>query len=157
MANPVSGKALRELRLGTEVIKVGVAAANDDLYTVYGKLAITLLYGEVTAAATGAATLAINEKTDSIDLVAQTTCDNDVLGTIYMASGDGGSAFNGADAPTVVVGQCAGSGFTPYIFHAPTTGLTIEQTETGNDADLQITWHLFYVSLEDGARVVAAA
>ena len=157
MANPISGKALRELRLGTEVIKVGVAAANDNLYTVYGKVAINLLYGECTAASAGASTIAINETVSNIDLVAATTTNTDAVGTIYMATGDGADTFNGGDAPTVVVGHCADNALTPYIFHAPTTGLIIEQTETGDDADLQITWHLFYIPLEDGAYVVAAA
>lgn len=156
MANPISGKALRELVLGTEVTKVGVATADDDLFTVYGKVAIELLYGEVTAAATGASTIAINEKASSIDLVAATTCTGDVLGTIYMAGGDGGGIFNGADAPTVAVGQLAGTPLTPYIFDGQ-AGLIIESTETGDDATLQVTWHLFYAPLEDGARVVAAA
>src|SRR3990170_2164116 len=161
MANPLSKtKAIRELALGMKVTKAGVLTADDDLFTVVGQVLITLIMGQVTTVMDGgASTVKLNEKTSSIDLCAATTITSDAVGEIYFLSGDTGAVVNGADAPTLKVGQLAGTPHAPIIFglgNGALGSLTIESTETGDDTG-EILWTLFYIPLEDGAYVEAAA
>ena len=153
-------RALRELVLGIRVNKAGVLTADDDLFTVVGQVLITLLMGQVTTVMDGgASTVKLNEKTSSIDLCAATTITSDAAGEIYMLGGDAGAVVNGADAPTLKVGQLAGTPLTPIIFglgNGALGSLTIESTQTGADTG-EILWSLFYVPMEDGAYVEAAA
>jgi len=153
-------RALRELVLGIRVNKAGVLTADDDLFTVVGQVLITLLMGQVTTVMDGgASTVKLNEKTSSIDLCAATTITSDAAGEIYMLGGDAGAVVNGADAPTLKVGQLAGTPLTPIIFglgNGALGSLTIESTQTGADTG-EILWSLFYIPMEDGAYVEAAA
>ena len=153
-------RALRELVLGIRVNKAGVLTADDDLFTVVGQVLITLLMGQVTTVMDGgASTVKLNEKTSSIDLCAATTITSDAAGEIYMLGGDAGAVVNGADAPTLKVGQLAGTPLTPIIFglgNGVLGSLTIESTQTGADTG-EILWSLFYIPMEDGAYVEAAA
>jgi len=159
--NPLSKtKAIREAALGLKVTKAGILSADDDLFTVVGQVLITLIYGEVTTVMDGgASTVKLNEKTSSIDLCAATTNTSDAVGEIYLLSGDAGAVVNGADAPTLKVGQLAGTPLTPLVFglgNGALGSLTIESTETGDDTGV-ILWSLFYIPMEDGAYVEAAA
>lgn len=159
MANPLSGKALRELGKGLSVEKTAlIDATADDLFTVYSKVLITLLMGECTGVGDGTVeTILLNEKASTLDLCAATTVTSDAVGTLYWLGGDAGGIMNGGDAPAIKVGQMAGVAPSPYIFDGG-TGLIIELTATaGSDATLAAKWTLFYIPLEDGARVVAAA
>lgn len=150
----------RALHLGFKVQKAGVLTADDDLFTVVGQVLITLIYGEVTTVMDGgASTVALNEKASSIALCAATTITSDAAGEIYMLSGDAGAVVNGADAPTLKVGQLAGTPLAPFVFglgNGVLGSLTIESTETGDDTG-EILWTLFYIPLEPGAYVAAAA
>lgn len=152
------GNAVRKAALGLKVSKVGVLSADDDLFDVYGQVLINLIYGELTTVTDGgASTVLLNEKAGSVPLCAATTITADAIGHIYMLSGDAGAVVNGADVPTVKVGQLAGTPLAPYVFGlAGLAKLIIESTETGDDTGI-ITWHLFYVPLEDGAYVEASA
>ena len=161
MANPLSkSKAIREAAFGLKVTKAGILSADDDLFTVVGQVLITLIYGQVTTVMDGgASTVKLNEKTSSIDLCAATTITSDAAGEIYMLSGDAGAVVNGADAPTLKVGQLAGTPLAPIVFglgNGALGSLTIESTETGDDTG-EILWTLFYIPLEEGAYVAAAA
>ena len=153
-------RALRELVLGIRINKSGILSADDDLFTVVGQVAIMLLMGQVTTVMDGgASTVKLNEKTSSIDLCAATTITSDAVGELYFLSGDAGAVVNGADAPTLKVGQLAGTPHTPLIFglgNGALGSLTIESTETGDDTGV-ILWSLFYIPMEDGAYVEAAA
>ena len=148
------------LHLGFRVHKAGVLTADDDLFTVVGQVLLTLIYGEVTTVMDGgASTVKLNEKTSSIDLCAATTITSDAVGEIYMLQGDAGEVVNGADAPTLKVGQLANTPFKPMIFglgNGALGSLTIESTQTGADTG-EILWTLFYIPLEPGAYVEAAA
>src|SRR3990172_12021342 len=158
--DPQLSKAIRQAALGEKVQKAGVLTADDDLFTVVGQVLITLIYGEVTTVMDGgASTVKLNEKTSSIDLCAATTITSDAAGEIYMLGGDAGAVVNGADAPTLKVGQLAGTPLTPILFglgNGALGSLTIESTQTGADTG-EILWSLFYIPMEDGAYVEAAA
>ena len=147
------------LQLGFRVQKSQPMTATLDLFTVKGQCLINLLYGELTAVMAGAGTILLNEKAGSVPLMAATTIDSDAVGHIYMLGGDAGAVVNGADTPTVEVGQLAGAPLTPLIMGLGNGALAekiIEGTETGNDATGNILWTLFYTPLEPGAFVVAA-
>jgi len=149
----------RALQLGFKVEKSSSLAADDDLFTVTGQVLITMIMGEVTTVMDGgASTVLLNEKASSIPLCAATTVTSDAAGEIYMLGGDVGSVVNGADAPTLKVGQLAGAPLTPFVFGLGAgvlADLIIETTETGDDTGV-VLWSLFYIPLEPGAKVVAA-
>ena len=158
--------AFTEMVLGNKVTKASVLSADDDLFTVVGKCLITVMYGELTTAMTGAGTVAVNEKTDSIDLFAATTIDNDVIGTMYLVPGATDGLLNGAGIPVVKVAAMSGlhddatdrsPSHAPLIVNGGSSGVTLESTETGNDADGEIEWTIFYLPLERGASIVALA
>src|SRR3989304_188201 len=61
---------------------------------------------------------------------------SDAVGEIYLLSGDAGAVVNGADAPTLKVGQLAGTPLTPLVFglgNGALGSLTIERPQTGAD------------------------
>ena len=146
--------------------KVGILTADDDLFTVFGLNSINLLYGRVTTVMDGgASTVALNEKADSIALVAVTTITNDPLNTIYLLGGQPDIVFNGGKDPTVAVATMTAehdsltdrsASHTPIIINGASAGVTIESTETGADTGV-ITWVIFYHPLEIGAYIEAAA
>ena len=154
-----------KLAQGFEVVKDGVVAADDDLFTVVGMCMITLMYGEVTTIIGGAATIIIEEKAGSIPLCAETTIDTDAEGTLYLLSGHPETILCGGGAPTIkVAGVLASHNTTvdyvpahsPYIINGGADGVTIECTETGNRTGA-IEWTLYYLPLEVGAYIEAAA
>jgi hypothetical protein len=153
----IDDMAHAKLALGVGPIeKTAISQADIDLFTVTGMVMITLIMGEVTGIGDGGATtIKLNEKASSIDLCAATTVTSDAVGEIYFLSGDAGAVFNGADVPTLKVGQLAGTPHAPIIFDGQ-AGLIIELTQTGADATHAVKWSLWYVPLEDGATVVAA-
>ncbi|HAM39893.1 MAG TPA: hypothetical protein DCP69_00770 [Candidatus Omnitrophica bacterium] len=166
MSNYTLGSALRESNIGVRVDKVGVLTADDDLFNVYGECLITLMYGVVTTVMDGgASTVALNEKASSIAISAATTITSDALGTVYVVTGQTGALLNGGDAPTVAVGMAGGqhtstvvlgNSVSPWIMDGGTAGLIIESTQTGADTG-GITWSIFYLPLEEGAYISAAA
>lgn len=165
MADYYEGLALRDVRLGKKVEKAGNLAADDDLFTVYGKVLITLIIGEVTTVMDGgASTVLLNEKADSIPLCAATTITSDAEGEMYMLSGHPDAVMNGGGAPVLKVAALTAEhdsatdrspAHSPIVFDGQ-AGLIIESTETGDDTG-KILWTLFYVPIEDGAYVEAAA
>jgi hypothetical protein len=157
--------ALMESVLGTRVVKTLASLATADMFTVTGECLITLFYGIVTGVGDGGATtIAINEKTSSIDLMAATTVTSDAVGTVYLLSGHGDIVSNGGAAPTMSVGQLTAEhdsatdrspAHSPILFDGG-TGLTIELTQTGADATHEVKWVLFYIPLEENSSIVAA-
>ncbi len=155
-----------QVALGFKVQKVGILTATDDLFTVIGLCSINLMYGRVTTAMDGgASTVALNEKADSIAIVAATTITSDGLNTLYLVGGQPDVVMNGAGVPTVAVatmtaehdsGTDRSANHTPIIINGGTAGVTIESTETGDDTGV-ITWSIFYHPLEIGAYIEAAA
>lgn len=163
MSNPTKGKAIREMALGLRVEKTGlVDATADDLFNVYGKVLITLLIGECTGVGDGTVeTILLNEKASTLDLCAATTVTSDAVGTMYRVTGDPAVILNGTgNTPIdVLVGLLSAFPATGgIVFNGGSAGLIIELTATdGSDATLAIKWELFYIPLEEGAYVEAAA
>lgn len=166
MSDYSKGSAIRETTLGLRVDKAGVLTADDDLFTVYGECLITLMYGVVTTVMDGgASTVALNEKASSIAIMAATTITSDAVGTVYLVTGQANATANGGLAPTVAVATATAEHdstvdrspvVSPWIFDGGTSGLIIESTETGDDTGA-ITWTIFYIPLEEGAYIEAAA
>ena len=156
-----------KVALGFKVQKTGGAVvADDDLFTVVGLNSINLLYGKFTTAQSGGAgTIALNEKTDSIAIVAATTITAFGTNTLLWASGQPDIAFNGALTPTVAVATLTAehdsltdrsANHTPIIINGGSAGITIESTQTNARAGV-ITWTIFYSPMEIGASIEAAA
>lgn len=146
--------------LGYRVSKAEDAnSAGADLFTVTGKVLITLMTGEVTNAL-GAAAVAdyvLKIKTTDEALCAATTITADALGTMYVLGGDVGDTLNGGGTPTTRLAELNGKGLTNLTLGLASGSATIcsAHTATGDAGD-QITWSLFYLPLEAGASVAAA-
>lgn len=133
-----------------------LSGANDDLFTVTGKVLITLLAGEVTTTLSGAESFQLRIKTDNIALCAATTIDTDGDGTQYLLSGDFGDTMNGGSTPglrAADVNSLGGRG--SFVVGDAGGTATIESNTTGNNGVILFT--LFYLPLESDASVAAAA
>jgi hypothetical protein len=159
MSRRTKGRALQELALGLPVEKTLATLANGNIFTIYGRVLVTLLWGEsVTAGDGGATTLKLQEETNSLDLCAATTITGDVTGTLYFLTGELAVILNGTgNAPGIgVAANLTGMPSSPIIIGMPGATDAIQQVQTGDDATGVITWHLHYIPLEDDAYVVAA-
>lgn len=144
--------------LGYTVTKAhNLATDNVDLFTVTGKVAITLMVGEVTTVVGGAATYQLRVKTTTEALCAVTTIDTDAAGTMYMVTGDPNVILNGTGSTPVTRVAFSVGAFPHSVFVLGLTGgsLTIESDMDAADTGV-ITWNLYYMPLEAGASVVAA-
>lgn len=129
---------------------------NADLFTVTGKVAITLLTGEVTTIVAVTTTYAMRVKTTSEAIFPATTITTDAAGTMYLFSGDNTVVLNNAGTPIVKVGFLDGAGpVSPLIVGLSGGSITIESDLDGAGTGI-IKWWLFWLPLEAGASVVAA-
>jgi hypothetical protein len=159
MSRLTKGRALRELALGLRAEKTLAALADGNLFTTYGRVLITLLYGQVTAAGDGGATtIKLQTETNTIDLCAATTVTGDVIGTMYFLTGEVAVILNGTgNTPIIDVGaNLTGMPSSPVILGRAATADAIQQVQTGDDASLTIKWTCFYIPLDDNAYVTAA-
>ena len=142
--------------LGIGVEKQAVCKADIDLYRVTGKVLITLIIGECVADADhGSTDIKLNEKAGTLNLCALSVCDFDNIGAMYVVTGDPVAVLNGNDAHVLhVAGHASANPHQPIFFDGQ-AGLTIELTQVGADATLEVLWTLFYIPLEPGANVVA--
>lgn len=133
-----------------------LGAANDDLFTVTGKVLITLVVGEVTTTLSGAEAFQLRIKTDNIALCAATTIDTDADGTQYIVTGDFGDAMNGGGAMGLRAADVNSLGASRHFVMGDAGGTaTIESNTTGNNGNILFT--LCYIPLEAGAGIVTAA
>lgn len=140
---------------GYKVTKAhNLTSDNADLFTVTGKVMVTLITGEVTTVVGGAATYKLRVKTDNVDLCAASTIDTDAVGTMYMLTGDFGDTFHGNTAP-VLKAATANSLYGPFVLGLAGGTLTIESDMDAADTGV-IAWTLYYLPLEASAAVVAA-
>jgi hypothetical protein len=150
----VQGYQLRELLLGTQVIKAATAfpqTATATLYTVTGgQILVTSFTGVVTTATTtdpvltiGTAPTVGTADTDGIaTTTALTSAELGTLITVQPSSGLGGA---------LVVGSLAGSAVwlpTPFVVSAGTITLTTGASHAG-----KVDWYLNYIPLDTGASV----
>ena len=159
MSNPTKGKAIRELTLGLRVEKTLATLADGNLFTTYGRSLIVLLVGQATAVGDGGATtIKLQSETNTIDLCAATTITSDAIGTMYFVTGELAVILNGTgNTPIIDVGaNLTGMPSSPIIFGRAATADAIQQVQTGDDADGEINWVLFYIPLDEGAYIKAA-
>ena len=143
--------------LGRHVSKALLTDATGDLFTVTGKNLIMLMHGEMTTAETGATsslTVALNMKTNSIDIAAATAILADVIGTLYIVNGDQDELLNGTDAPSVDYAGTGAQPLSPFIVDGDAIEATI--AKGGGTSAGVITWSIHYHPLEAGASIVAA-
>jgi hypothetical protein len=153
-----AGSALYEA-LGVHVSKSSslATASPVPLFTVTGKVLINLLHGEVTVVVATTTTIKLQRKTGTVDMCSATTITSDAVGTMYWYGGDTGAVLNGADAPVVGFASQANVPVNPTIFglagvtNTEEIDLVTDQGGTGT-----IVWHMHYIPLEVGAKVVAA-
>lgn len=160
----VSSRWLNE-SFGHHVQKVGdLATANDNLFTVTGKVLINLLVGEVTTVVATTTTLKLQRLTGTVDMCAATTITTDAVGTMYIYSGDRGAVLNctlaATDIPVVGFADLAGGPLSPVAFGLSPAGVNASETirhvldGAGSGA---IQWDLYYIPLSKGSKVEAAA
>jgi len=146
--------------LGYKITKAAnMQVTADDIFDITGAVAITLIYGEVTASLDGTVTTALlRVKTDNVNLCAATTITSDGDGTMYMLSGDFGAIMNGADIPVVRATNLSGVPLAPMIVGNAGVAAVIEQILGAADvATGAVTYTLFYMPLDTTAVVTASA
>lgn len=145
--------------LGYRVEKTnGTPVGTDPLFTVTGQVLVKLLYGEVTTVISGgtAPELLLRTTAGDIAVAGSTVITDDAAGTMYLVVGDTGETFNGGDAPSIEIAQTGNAdSLAPFILD----GSGIESVGGGTAAATGgvIRWTMYYIPLESGARVVAAA
>ncbi len=140
----------------------------DDLFTVTGKVLITLLTGEVTQAIGAAVNdYLLRVKTSNEAIAAATDISSDAIGTMYLVSGHPDDILNGRLTPTTRVAALSGNndgGINDYVqAHSPMIvglaggSLIIQSLHTAGDAGDAVIWTLMYIPLEASASVAATA
>lgn len=133
-----------------------ISTDNVDLFTVTGKVAVTLLTGEVTTVIATTTTYAMRVKTTTEAIFPATTITIDADNTMYMFGGDPTVALNNGGTPTTRVAFLDGAGpISPLIVGLSGGSLTIESDLDAAGTGV-IAWSLFWLPLEAGASVVAA-
>ncbi len=144
-------------RLGIRVTKVSdIASDPDALFVVTGKVLITLMVGEVTTVIATTTTLNLRVASTNESLCQNTTITNDILATMYILTGDIADDLNGTGLAQARVASVQDNPPSQLVVGLAGGSLTIEQNlnAAGTGA---ITWDLFYIPLEDDAKVEAAA
>lgn len=159
--NKLRGSAFRDAGLGILVTKdCDLATDPDPLFDVTGKVLITLITGEVTVVVATTTTIFLERTTGPVPLCAATTITTDAVGTMYMLSGDTGAIMNGTlaagDAPVIGLAQLSGGPIAPIVFGLAGVAETIRSQLDGAGTGT-IRFSLYYIPLEPGAKVVAAA
>jgi len=159
MSGQWKGKAIRESTLGIHVTKTLACLADGNIFATYGRVLVTLLWGQATAVGDGGATtIKLQEETNSVDLCAATTITSDAIGTTYQLTGDVAVILNGTgNTPVIGVGYALSAfQWNPIIVGMAGAADAIQQVQTGDDASAIIEWHAYYVPLEEGAYMAAA-
>ena len=133
-----------------------LATDNVDLFTVTGKVLITLLTGEVTTVVATTTTYAMRIKTTNEAIFAATTITTDAAGTMYLFGGDPTVVLNNAGTPVTRVAFLDGAGPVSPLVVGLASGSSIIESDLDAAGTGVIAWKLFYVPLEAGAAVVAA-
>lgn len=133
-----------------------LATDNVDLFTVTGKVLMTLLTGEVTTIVATTTTYAMRVKTTNEAIFAATTITTDAAGTMYLFSGDPTVVLNNTGTPVTRVGFIDGAGPLAPIVLGLAGGSLVLQSDLDGAGTGVIRWDLYYLPLESGASVVAA-
>ena len=140
----------------TKTSDLASAAGVDDLFTITGKVKISLIEGEVTTVVATTTTMKLRVKTDNVDLCAATTITADADGTHYLFTGVASETLNGGITPVLRVGYGANGNITPVVIGDASGTATLEHVLDGAGTGA-VLWTLYYMPLEAGASVAAAA
>lgn len=135
-------------------------ATGVDLFTVTGKILLTLWTGEVTnALGTQPTDYKLRIKTANVDLVAATNVASAAVGYMFSMSGDAGLTLLTGSSYAVSAVKAAdmnGLGFANRIIGLAGGSLVLQSLRTAGDAGDAIIHTVFYLPLEAGATVAAA-
>jgi len=129
-----------------------IASAPDALFDVTGMCMITLMVGEVTSVIATSTSMSINTSTNDQVIVASTQITTDAAGTLYLVTGDPDLGFNAAVAPGVDAAFSKDGQIAPFIVNDDQIEMNVNSAGTG-----LVEWTLYYLPLQDGATVAAAA
>ena len=148
-----------EMFLGTRVTKTeDLSAAQDDLFVVTGKVLMTLMTGEVTNAIDAAVVdYQLRIKTVNVGLCGQQNIANSVVGAIWNVPGSLSANLIGNAADAKVAAFVYDGTLSYHVIGLAGGSCTIESVHTAGAAGDAIVWTLYYVPLETGASVAAAA
>ena len=141
--------------LGRRVTKVGdLSSAPDDLFAVTGKCLITLMVGEVTSALATTTSILLMTSTNSVTIANTTDVLNDVVGTLYLVTGDPDDTLNGdvTTVPNVDVAWSQTGFHAPFMINDDNIYMSVGGAGTG-----KIQWDLFYIPLEASASIASSA
>jgi len=159
MSGQWKGKAIRETNLGIHVTKTLANLADANIFTTYGRVLVTLLWGQSTGLSdAGVTTIKLQEETNSVDLCAATTITDDAIGTMYVVTGDFAVILCGTgNVPTLGTSDFL-SAFphNAFLIGMKAAADAIQLVQTGDDATGEIEWHAYYIPLEEGAYMAAA-
>jgi hydrogenase maturation factor len=133
-----------------------LATDNVDLFTVTGKVLITLLTGEVTTIVAVTTTYAMRIKTSAEAIFPALTITTDAAGTMYLFGGDNTVVPNNAGTPITRVGFLDSAGPHSPMVVGLTGGSAIIESDLDGAGTGVIRWDMWYEPLEAGASVVAA-
>jgi hypothetical protein len=135
-------------------------ATGVDLFTVTGKVLLTMWTGEVTNALGAAVTdYKLRIKTDNVDLCAATNIASAAVGYMFSLCGDAGLTLLTGSSYAVSAVKTAdmnGLGFANRIVGLASGSCTLQSLRTAGDASDSITHSIWYLPLEASATVAAA-
>jgi hypothetical protein len=135
-------------------------ATGVDLFTVTGKVFLTLWTGEVTNALhTTVTDYKLRVKTDDVDLCAATNLSSAAVGYMFSLSGDAGLTLLTGSSYTVSAVKTADmNGLGPaYRFIGLAGGTcTLQSNRTAGASGDSITHNIWYLPCEEDAAIVAA-
>lgn len=132
-------------------------ATSDDLFTVTGKVLITLWTGEVTNALDAAVSdYKLRVKTSNIDLCAASNIASAAIGFMFQMNSDAGDTLINTASATETA-DTNGKGLANRVVGKAGGTLTLEALRTAGAAGDAIIHTLWYLPLEASAAVAAAA
>lgn len=135
-------------------------ATGVDLFTVTGKVLITLWTGEVTNALhTTVTDYKLRVKTDNVDLCAATDLSSAAVGYMFALSNDAGDTLLQSSTYAVSAVKATDNNAKPSagrIIGLAGGSCTLQSNRTAGAAGDAIVHTLYYLPLEAGASVVAA-
>ena len=138
---------------GYFVTKVGdIASDPDDLFTVTGKVLITLMVGEVTSVIATSTSIQLQTSTNAQIIAASTQITTDAAGTLYIVAGDTDLGLNGGGTPGLDMAGLATGILGPFMVNDDRIYQDVNSAGTGT-----IQWDLWYLPLEASATVASSA
>jgi hypothetical protein len=149
-------------QFGTRVTQVEniETATGVDLFTVTGKVLLTIWTGEVTNALNTTVTdYKLRIKTDNVDLCAATNISSAAVGYMWSLSGDAGLTLLTGSSYAVSAVKTAdmnGFGFANRIIGLAGGTCTLQSLRTAGAAADSMTHNIWYLPLEASAAIAAA-